>query len=302
MKKSKISTFIHDLLLEVALDSRVESGIVNIKNYSHLEILGEHMFDMGLSSTVVASLINELVIQDGKYPDRQAYNKDGWLVTFPSAEYMQAAIKKGTHYKSDPTHGKGGMNLYYKKKGQQKRQSQQDVSQTENPQQAPQTTPPQKSSQVDAQPTQQSQTTVPTSDGKSFDKSGESQPVIQTNKGNGPTSSVRPSTDGDSELPKSGEEQGSTPQEPSADKSAQGGSSPQPPSSPTPPTGAPKPVNVGITIEFAKAKNWSPTPYGEWRSSDGEISAVVSLSGEITPIKSNDREELKLFASKKTSS
>jgi hypothetical protein len=59
-----------------------------------------------------------------------------------------------------------------------------------------------------------------------------------------------------------------------------------------------EPNKTEITEKFAASKGWESTPYGEWRNAQGETVAVVSLSGEVTPIKSNDREELKLFASK----
>ena len=38
-----------------------------------------------------------------KYPERQAYNAKGILVTFPTPEYKADAIKRGTHFEEDPT-------------------------------------------------------------------------------------------------------------------------------------------------------------------------------------------------------
>ena len=40
---------------------------------------------------------------EGKYPERQAYNAKGILVTFPTPEYKADAIKRGTHFEEDPT-------------------------------------------------------------------------------------------------------------------------------------------------------------------------------------------------------
>jgi hypothetical protein len=56
---------------------------------------------------------------------------------------------------------------------------------------------------------------------------------------------------------------------------------------------------VNISVEFAKSKQWNPTPFGEWRNAVGDATAVVGLSGEVVPIKTTDREELKIFAEKK---
>jgi len=294
--RSKVTQFIDTILLEAALDARVESGMVDVKNAEHLIVLAEHMVDNGLDAGMVASLINELVIRDGKYPDRQAYNKDGWLVTFPSAEYMQAAIKRGSHYKSDPTHGRGGMNLYYKKRGKQKRMTQQDPTQVQTdvpptqpaaapssppsiqqtPQQGSEDTPPEASTSTDS-------SELPKASG-SADSAGVSQPSGEDSK----DVKQSPTQDGTPELP------------PKSGTTTDNGSAP-----PSEPTSQPidKPVvdNVAVTIEFAKSKGWSATPYGEWRNAVGETSAVVSLSGEVAPVKTNDREELKLFASKKNS-
>ena len=120
---------IHEILLDMSLHPLIEDGMVNFSNKVHLRILEEKLTSFGMSKKDVSEIIDNVI--EGQFPDRQAYNKEGWLVTFPSPEYKQAAIKKGTHFASDPTHGKGGMNLYYKKKGKQARMTQQDPSAVE---------------------------------------------------------------------------------------------------------------------------------------------------------------------------
>jgi hypothetical protein len=59
--------------------------------------------------------------------------------------------------------------------------------------------------------------------------------------------------------------------------------------------------NVKSTETFASQKGWKSTPYGEWRDEAGNTVAISSPSGEVTPIKNTDREELKLFLSKQSS-
>ena len=281
--------FISDILLEAACDSRVENGTPDLSNPLHIEVLAECMFDRGLSPQVVAEVVNALQIREaGKHPERQAYNKEGWLVTFPSPEYKQAAIKRGTHYGSDPTHGKGGMNVYYKKKGKQARKDTQQLSTTE-PTEPTKSVEPVKSvaPQSAANVSKSSSTELPSSD-------------TSTDKG-----------DVNSNLPVSGnDQQGEEPEEEpltNAQISAMGGNKsssdtstkePSAPAAPAAPVAPPTPDFVNISVEFAKSKSWSPTPYGEWRNPAGEQTAVVALSGEVVPVKSTDREELKLLSTK----
>lgn len=55
---------------------------------------------------------------------------------------------------------------------------------------------------------------------------------------------------------------------------------------------------ANISKKFASQKGWKEEPYGEWRNTEGEIMAVVGLTGEIVPVKSVYRDEYKLFAEK----
>lgn len=48
--------------------------------------------------------VNEIsvIVEKGKHPERQAYNKNGILVTFPTPEYKARAIARGTHFEKNP--------------------------------------------------------------------------------------------------------------------------------------------------------------------------------------------------------
>ena len=71
-----------------------------------------------------------------------------------------------------------------------------------------------------------------------------------------------------------------------------------PASAPAPAPELAKPHYEEISKKFVAQKGWMPTPFGEYRDTQGNVVAVVGLSGEIVSIKNNDREEYKLFAEK----
>jgi FtsZ-interacting cell division protein ZipA len=89
------------ILSEVSLDHRVGDGIFNIEEDSHMEALRDYLTKKGIDEESVKEFSNKVL--EGKYPERQAYNAKGILVTFPTPEYKQAAIKRGTHFEDDPT-------------------------------------------------------------------------------------------------------------------------------------------------------------------------------------------------------
>ncbi len=99
---------INKILTEVSLDDRVKDGIFNIENDGHMEALREYLFNKGIDEESVKTFSNTIL--EGKYPERQAYNAKGILVTFPTPEYKADAIKRGTHFEKDPT--KGQSNLF----------------------------------------------------------------------------------------------------------------------------------------------------------------------------------------------
>ncbi len=296
--ENNLNKIIENLIAECECDSRVETGVFDMYNATHLVVLSEHMESMGLSQKDIEESLNAMV-DEGKYPERQAFNKEGWLVTFPSKEYRDRAIKKGTHSISDPTHGKGGMNLYYKKKGKQQRQTHQDTSATEEPQTPPQkTTPPQQTvatePSVDATDEEPETPSAPApgQDDELMKYIASKNPGFKSNRGEKPP--TKPAAD--SSLPPAGG--GEKQPAPQADGEPQTPAAPQAPQPPAPP---PPPPYVELSKKFAAQKAWISTPFGEWRDSQGNAVAVEALTKEIVPLKTTDREELKLFVQKHTS-
>lgn len=96
------------IINDVSLDERVSNGIFSIENDLHMEALRDYFVKKGIDEDSVRQFSNRVV--EGKYPERQAYNAKGILVTFPTPEYKQEAIKRGTHFEKDPT--KGQSNLF----------------------------------------------------------------------------------------------------------------------------------------------------------------------------------------------
>ena len=294
---TEFSTFLQSVLLEAAIDHRIPSGVLDIGNDEHRTVIAEKLLDRSIDPRIVSEVVNKMALKDGKYPDRQAFNKEGWLVTFPTPEHRAAAIKKKTHFISDPTHGQGGMNLYYKRKGKQARQQQQDTSETkpeQNDQQTQATTD--DTGVADAEPTQQpadsgSVATVG-GDTSSAESNGESQAKSSVDTSKGGESSELPSAGSSNQSQKSD----TTPTNKSSDSNnttAQTAAAAPTPKEPD--TSA----LVKLTQEFARSKQWTDTPYGDWNDSKGQHVAVTGLDGQIVPIKFTDREELKSFAQKR---
>lgn len=100
---------ISELLSELCLDKRVKDGIFDIFNNDHMDILREKLAEMEIPNNEVVELANKVI--EGKYPERQAYNAKGILVTFPNAEYKQRAIRRGTHFEEDPTRGQHNLDF-----------------------------------------------------------------------------------------------------------------------------------------------------------------------------------------------
>ena len=291
----KISEFIQAILLEVAIDDRVPTGMFDAGNNLHLVILAEKLANRNIPRKVVVEVVNKLALQDGKYPHRQAYNKNGWLVTFPTPEHKTAAIKRRTHFASDPTHGRGGMNLYYKRKGKQARISQggqtksaNDTNKTDQP-----------SGTINPVPSQ-----IPTQSPTDLvePEVGGNTPTTKSTNPKSAHTSPPESPDAVTKIPDSsdvpsvvGGPSSSSPKPMAATASVQ---APPIPSSTTSPTDLPESI-VRVSVEFAKSKNWQDAPYGDWTDENGEQCAVTGLDGQVVPIKYVDRQELKSFAEKR---
>jgi len=94
------------IIENVCLDSRIKDGIFSMENNDHLSILQEYLeTTLNLDESSSAEIRNAMV--EGKYPERQAYNAAGLLVTFPTPEYKQRAISRGTHFEENPKKAAG---------------------------------------------------------------------------------------------------------------------------------------------------------------------------------------------------
>ena len=102
MNKSQI---IDTFLSEACINERISDGIFNVENPEHMDVLREVFVKYGLTKEDAITLHNKML--EGKYPERQAYNKNGILVTFPTPEYKQRAIKRGTHTEQNPLKQQG---------------------------------------------------------------------------------------------------------------------------------------------------------------------------------------------------
>jgi len=96
-----MSKLIDRILNEISLDDRIPNGIFDIAEDTHMDVLREYLTSKGIEEEAVKEFCNRVV--EGKYPERQAYNAKGILVTFPTPEYKAKAIGKGTHFEKNPT-------------------------------------------------------------------------------------------------------------------------------------------------------------------------------------------------------
>lgn len=95
-----MNKLINKIINEVALDERVSNGMFNIEEDSHMEALRDYLTNKGIDEESVREFSNTVL--EGKFPERQAYNAKGILVTFPTPEYKADAIKRGTHFEENP--------------------------------------------------------------------------------------------------------------------------------------------------------------------------------------------------------
>ena len=206
------------------------------------------------------------------------------------AKYKNAAIKKRTAFSSDPTHGNGGMNLYYKTHGKQARQKAQRTSVVggeDNPTQA------QPDGAV-AQTKPATQTDQPSA-ASSLPKSGTAPTTATPATGNAQVAGNAPTdATGSTKLRPSAISANSdtVPTQTHATPAAQ-------PAAPTVPSAPTESPIVKLSVEFARSKSWRDAPYGDWTNDKGEQIAVTGLDGQVVPIRFVDREELKSFAEKR---
>ena len=89
------------IINDICCDSRIKDGVLRLENPDHVFIVQEYLEKAGYSLNEIVDKTANL-FEAGRFPDRQAYNKDGILVTFPSKEYRDRAVNKGTHFAENP--------------------------------------------------------------------------------------------------------------------------------------------------------------------------------------------------------
>jgi hypothetical protein len=95
-----MSNILDRVFNEVCLDERVTDGIFKMDDATHMDALREYFVKKGVTREAAIAVTNRMV--EGKYPERQAYNKDGILVTFPTPQHKARAIARGTHFEKNP--------------------------------------------------------------------------------------------------------------------------------------------------------------------------------------------------------
>ena len=89
------------LVNEIGCDSRIKNGTLDLKNEDHVFVLQEYLEKAGYDINEIVEKTARL-FEAGRFPERQAYNKDGILVTFPNKQYRDRAVTKGTHFAENP--------------------------------------------------------------------------------------------------------------------------------------------------------------------------------------------------------
>jgi len=102
-----IKQIFFEALEQASTDISIENGIFDISKQEHIEVLREYLLNSNVDSSVVNQYLNKML--EGKFPERQAYNSNGILVTFPTAEYKQKAIARGTHFEENPKRGQANV-------------------------------------------------------------------------------------------------------------------------------------------------------------------------------------------------
>ena len=89
------------LINDICCDSRLKSGVPDLNNFDFCFLLQEYLVNSGIPLEEVVEKTS-ILFEKGNFPDRQAYNKSGILVTFPNKEYRDRAVNKGTHSVENP--------------------------------------------------------------------------------------------------------------------------------------------------------------------------------------------------------
>jgi len=89
------------IINDICCDKRIKSGVLDLKNAEHVFVVQEYLVNDGYNIDEVVDKTASL-FEAGRFPERQAYNKDGILVTFPNKSYRDRAVNKGTHFAENP--------------------------------------------------------------------------------------------------------------------------------------------------------------------------------------------------------
>lgn len=95
-----MSNTVDKIFAEVCLDERIKDGVFQLEQEEHMNALRDFFTKKGLTSEEATHITNRMV--EGRFPERQAYNKDGILVTFPTPKHKAEAIQRGTHFEKNP--------------------------------------------------------------------------------------------------------------------------------------------------------------------------------------------------------
>jgi hypothetical protein len=98
-------SFLNSVLLDWSANS--EEGIPSLDEQG-VESLYNSLISNGLNEEDAYGVAS-VIAEKGKHPERQAYNKNGLLVTFPTPEYKARAIAKGTHFEKNPKVGQSNL-------------------------------------------------------------------------------------------------------------------------------------------------------------------------------------------------
>lgn len=95
-----MSNIVDNVFAEVCLDERISDGIFRLEEEEHMNALRDYFVKKGITKDAAVEVTNRML--EGRFPERQAYNKDGILVTFPTPQHKAKAIQRGTHFEKNP--------------------------------------------------------------------------------------------------------------------------------------------------------------------------------------------------------
>jgi hypothetical protein len=95
-----MSNIVDNVFAEVCLDERITDGIFRLEEEEHMNALRDFFVKRGITREAAVAVTNRML--EGRFPERQAYNKDGILVTFPTPQHKAKAIQRGTHFEENP--------------------------------------------------------------------------------------------------------------------------------------------------------------------------------------------------------